>query len=278
MGCKLERRRDLRRIFPSVIDRAYELYKKRRLVVDIMSTDVVTIEPSNNMKMAARLMGAMRIGSLVVLEEDPVGIVTERDLLSKVLAKGRDPKKVRVSSVMSSPLVTIRKDSTIKGAAKTMISGKGRLVVMEKGRMLGIVTASDLIKSLPDAPDTMLQVEEFMTSPVVMREYDTSVMEITRLMGEERIGSVIITENDEPKGIFTERDLLTTLLAEGKEFNVPVGDYSSSPIIVAGKTITALEAAYVMSTHSIKRLPLVDEKEEMVGIVTARDLVEAYSM
>ncbi|MFP3952451.1 MAG: cyclic nucleotide-binding/CBS domain-containing protein [Candidatus Bathyarchaeia archaeon] len=273
----MERKRDLRRIFPSVLDRAYELYKKRRLVRDIMSTDVVTIEPGSNMKMAARLMGAMRIGSLVVLDEEPIGIVTERDLLSKVMAKGRDPSKVRVSSVMSSPLVTISKESTIKGAAKTMISGKGRLVVLEDGRMIGIVTASDLIKSLPDAPDTLLQVEGFMTSPVVTRPYDTSVVDVARLMGKERIGSVIITENELPGGIFTERDLLTTLLAEGIDLDVPVGDYASSPIIVAGKRITAHEAAYIMTTHRIKRLPLVDEDEVLVGIVTARDLVEAYS-
>ena len=59
----MEKQRDLRRIFPSVLDRAFEIYKERRHVRDIMSRNVVTIEPDSMMDTAAKLMGAMRIGS-----------------------------------------------------------------------------------------------------------------------------------------------------------------------------------------------------------------------
>ena len=137
--------KSLREEFPSLIDRAYELFKGRRLVEDIMSKDVVTIPPEASMAEASRVMGANRIGSLIVeVERKPEGIITERDLLSKVLAKDQDPEKVRVQDVMSSPLITIEPTATIKAAAQTMISQKGRLAVFQQGELIGVITAADL--------------------------------------------------------------------------------------------------------------------------------------
>jgi len=82
-------------------DRVYEEFKKFQLVSDIMSKDVVTISADATMAEAAKVMGEKHIGSLVILEKgEPKGIVTERDLLSKVLAKGLDPAKVKVKDVM----------------------------------------------------------------------------------------------------------------------------------------------------------------------------------
>jgi CBS domain-containing protein len=264
-------------LFPSVTDRAFEVAKTRRAVRDIMSENVVTINSVQDMAWAARIMGTMRIGSLVVVDEEPIGIVTERDLLSDILALGRDPKNVQVRHVMSSPLITVDPDTRIKDAAKMMIQRRGRLVVMEDGELVGVVTASDLVKTLPDSEETYKQVKEFMTGHVITVDEGTSVMEITRIMGEKRIGSVIITEGGEPKGIFTERDLLTTFLAEDKSLDVPVSEYCSKPLMVSNPEINIHEAAYIMVQHGIKRLPLVNEENQLVGIITARDLVEAYS-
>lgn len=90
--------------FPDVVDRAYREYKKFSIVEEIMSKDVTTIEPDNSMAEAAKIMGEKHIGSLVVtVNGKPEAIVTERDLLSTVLAQGKDPKIVKVKEVMSSP-------------------------------------------------------------------------------------------------------------------------------------------------------------------------------
>ena len=77
--------------FPSVLDNAYEQYlrdlSRYKEVKDIMSKDVVTIAPEASMAEAAEIMGEKHIGSLIVIKYNtPVGIVTERDFLSKVLA------------------------------------------------------------------------------------------------------------------------------------------------------------------------------------------------
>ncbi len=85
--------RNPRRLVLSVLDQAYELSKKLRHVNDIMSQNVVTTTPFITLDEAAKTMGERRIGSLIVLRDNkPVGIVTERDLLSRVLALGLDPR------------------------------------------------------------------------------------------------------------------------------------------------------------------------------------------
>ena len=268
---------DLRREFPKVFDRAYEQMRKFSIVREIMTPRVVTITDEKSMGDAAKIMGEKHIGSLVVIvDEKPKGIVTERDLLSGILAIGRDPEKTRVGAAMSWPLTSISPDATIKDAARTMMKGRGRLTVFEKEKLIGIVSASDLIRSLPDVPETLAKVEDYMTTEVVTADELTTVAEIAVTMGKERIGSVIVTADSKPKGIFTERDLLTSFLKEGKSLYAPVKNYASSPLIVAPAWISVYEAAYLMASKHIRRLPLVEE-EELAGIITARDLVEAYA-
>ncbi|MCX6655602.1 MAG: CBS domain-containing protein [Candidatus Bathyarchaeota archaeon] len=273
----MEYPKDLRREFPKVFDRAYEQMRKFRLVRDIMTSKVITITEDKTMGDAAKVMGEKHIGSLIVVADaKPKGIVTERDLLSGILALGRDPAKTKVGTAMSWPLVTISPDAPIKDAARIMMKRKGRLAVMEKEKLIGIVSASDFIRSLPDVPETVVKVEDYMTTEVVIVDEEKSVADIAVIMGKERIGSVIVASGGKPKGIFTERDLLTTFLKEGKSLAVAVKEYTSTPLIVAPAWISIYEAAYIMADKHIRRLPLVEE-EELIGIITARDLVEAYA-
>jgi CBS domain-containing protein len=97
-----------------------------------------------------------------------------------------------------------------------------------------------------------------------------------RTMGERRIGSVIVTSRGRPMGIFTERDLLTSFLAKDRPLDVEVGKASSSPLITAPWGLSVHEAAKTMAAKHIRRLPIIKDGQ-LVGIVTARDLVEAYA-
>ena len=272
---------DFSKEFPSIIDRAYQLFLDEfaevKFVKQIMSKNPLTINEEASMEKAAEIMGKKHIGSLIVLREGkPWGIVTERDLLSRVLAKDKDYKKVKVKDAMSTPLIIIEPDATIKEAAKKMIDMKGRLVVFEGKKMVGIVTASDLIKSLPESPETSLKVDEFMTKKVISVDEDITIKEGAQIMGEKRIGSVLVNRNGEHYGIFTERDLLSSFLAKGKNLYAMVGPAASSPIITIPSGTTIHKAAYTMAQKHIRRLPVVKDKE-MIGIITARDLVEAYA-
>ncbi len=270
--------KELREEFPSLIDRAYKEYVKHfSLVEDIMSKDVATISPHESMAEAAKEMGGKHIGSLIVMIRGrPEAIVTERDLLSKVLAQNKDPKTVTIGEVMSKPLITISPKSTIKEAARMMIKKKGRLAVLDDQKLVGIVTAADLIHSLPESPETLLTVDEVMTKEVIMCDGEETVKKVAKIMGIERIGSVIVTYRKDPISIFTERDLLTSFLAKGKSLDSKVGSVASSPLITIPSGTSVHGAAYTMALKHVRRLPVV-KTNNIVGIVTARDLVEAYS-
>jgi len=273
--------KNLKKEFPSVLDSAYKQYlrdlSRYKEVKQIMSQDVVTVNPEASMAEAAGLMGRKHIGSLIVIKyETPVGIITERDLLSKVLALGKDPVEEKVEAAMSYPLITIGPTARIKEAARMMIKKKGRLAVFDKGKLVGVITASDLIGSLPELPETEAKVDDFMTKEVVAADEKESVATIAKIMGEKRIGSVIITRKEEPFGIFTERDLITTFLVEGKPLIAEVGKEASSPLVTSPSGTSIHKAAAIMALKKIRRLPIA-KKDKLVGIITARDLVEAYA-
>jgi len=272
---------ETRRKLPGVVDIAYEQYKRDlplyRIANELMSKDVLTTTPEASLDEAARIMGEKHIGSLIVVKyKTPVGIVTERDLLSKVLAYGLFLRDGKVEDVMSYPLNGVPYDAKIKEVAKLMITRKGRLAVFDSGTLVGIITASDLIKSLPDVPETEAKVDDFMTKEVVTADEETSVIDIAKIMGSQRIGSVLITRKGEPFGIFTERDLLTAFLARGRDLFTDVGIDCSSPLVVIPAGTSVHRAAAAMALKHIRRLPVVKD-DKFVGIITARDLVEAYA-
>ena len=262
-------------------DEGYEEYKRKqskyKLVKDIMSKDVVTISEEVKVAEAAKIMGKKHIGSLVVERgEKPWGIFTERDLLSRFLGIDGKIAPVRVKEGMSAPLITIPSDITVKEAAKTMMIKKGRLVVYQDEQLVGIVTTSDLVKVLPECPETIVSCNEYMTKKVVSVDENTTIMDVATIMGEKRIGSVIVNRDGEPLGIFTERDLLTNFLTEGKTLQSKVGESASSPLVTIPTGTSVHQAAYIMATKHVRRLPVMKENN-MVGIITARDLVEAYT-
>jgi CBS domain-containing protein len=273
--------KEKKRKLPGVVDIAYEQYKRDlpryRTTKELMSNNVVTTTPEATLDEAARIMGEKHIGSLIILKyRTPVGIITERDLLSKILALGLFLKNEKVEDAMSYPLDSISSTAKVKEVAKLMTRKKGRLAVFDAGTLVGIITASDLIKSLPDVPETEIRVNDLMTKEVVKADEETSVIDIAKIMGKQRIGSVIITRKEEQFGIFTERDLLTNFLAKGKALFTEVGPECSQPLTVIPSDTSVHRAAATMALKHIRRLPVVKD-EKLVGIITARDLVEAYA-
>ncbi len=121
------------------------------VVRDIMATEVITIDENASVREAAKLMSEKNVGCLVVLRDsEPVGIITERDILVRVVAEGKDPDAVRVGWVMSSPIIKGRPDMTIEEAARLMTSKRiKKLPIFEGGRLVGIITLTDLVSAQP---------------------------------------------------------------------------------------------------------------------------------
>jgi CBS domain-containing protein len=262
-----------------------------REIENIMTSEVLTITPESTLYEAAQLMGENHIGSLIVMKYGtPVGIITEGDLLNVVsdgirlerdwITGSPSIRNEKVEKVMSSPLVKICVYSPLKDAARMMIEKRiRRLGVCDSGNLVGIVTTSDMIGSLPEVPETMkiwFEVDHFMSKQVVTADERTLLENVAKTMAEKHVGSVIVTNKGEPIGIFTERDLLTKFLAEGKSLVEEVGNVCSSPLITAPVGISVHEAAAIMAEKNIKRLPITKDNE-LIGVLSARDLVEAYA-
>jgi CBS domain-containing protein len=115
-------------------------------VRDVMTRNVIVIDPERTILDAAKQMAAKKIGGLVVVEHGrPIGLVTDRDILWEVTAKGKDPAKVSVRDIMTSPVATVSPLTTLRAAARVMLERKTRWVVVTRlDNVEGIITASDL--------------------------------------------------------------------------------------------------------------------------------------
>ena len=112
----------------------------------------ISIDLKAKVKDAARMMIERGIGSLIANREGlPFGIITERDLVGKIVAKGADPSKLMVADIMTAPLTTIDASATLMDAARRMVEKQlKRLVVTEHDKIIGIITQTDLIHAMTD--------------------------------------------------------------------------------------------------------------------------------
>jgi len=115
----------------------------------ILVENVFTVTGDAFVSAAAALMVEKRISCLPVsMGQGAIGIITEKDILAKVVAAGKDPRKVRVKEIMSTPLLLIPADATIRDAAEKMLNHNvRRLIVTDSGgRLAGLVTMTDIVK------------------------------------------------------------------------------------------------------------------------------------
>lgn len=121
-------------------------------VKEAMKTDIKTIGSDVTVLEAARAMRENRIGSLIVVDDALEGIVTERDVLNKVVAEGKEPGKVRVRDIMSRDVITISPDEDMEEASDLMDrKGIKRLPVVFGDEVIGIITSSDVVEILSRA-------------------------------------------------------------------------------------------------------------------------------
>ena len=116
------------------------------IVKEAMKTNIAKLKPTTTVLEAAKLMKKRKIGNIIIVEKkQPIGILTESDILKKVVAEGKNAKDVLVKEVMSTPIIVIDPYLTLEEAMKTM--GKcnvRRLPVCENDELIGIITQKDI--------------------------------------------------------------------------------------------------------------------------------------
>jgi len=121
------------------------------LVRDIMSKDVKVVRPDTTVKEVVATMNKFRIGSIIVVQgERPVGIITERDILMRLVEQCLAPEALVARQVMTSPVITISENASIDEAAKLMAKKRIRkLPVMSNDKLVGVVTFTDIAFKMP---------------------------------------------------------------------------------------------------------------------------------
>ena len=130
---------------------------------DVMTKDLVVCTPENTISEVAQLMKTEDIGPVLIVDNEQsktlVGIVTDRDIVLKVIADGRDPKTTRVGEFMSKKLVTCHADDDVETAMKSMAQFQLRRipVVGENMQLIGIISQADVATRV-DAPEETAEV------------------------------------------------------------------------------------------------------------------------
>lgn len=266
------------------------------IVRNWMTAPVITVTPEMRIYDARRIMDAEKIRHLVVEKcGELVGIVTRRGLLrADVSALDDDHWTVdpnqpnqTVSSVMTASPITTSPETALPKAARVLLENKiTALPVMDKGKLVGILTASDMFRAviaeLPFLKENIL-VRDYMTGQVITITPETSLLEAHRLMGVERIRALpVVAEDDALTGMVTRTDLMS---ADPSRFTgkrqqeaalkiqtQSVERIMSRRLITTQEDANIVEAARLMLENKIHALPALNAARAMTGIVTESDL------
>ena len=117
-------------------------------IKDVMVKEIITVNPTAKIRDAVELMNKNQIGCLVVTRKGkPVGIMTERDVLKKIVCGRKDPEQTRVSEIMSKPLIVGRVDMDWLEAVKLMLDQNiKKLPISDGERLVGLVTLTDIAR------------------------------------------------------------------------------------------------------------------------------------
>ncbi len=127
-------------------------FNRALIVREAMSSPVIMVGENDSTADAAILMKKHGIGAIIVHggESQPVGILTERDLVYRVIAMGRVPGEIKIKEVMSSPLMTVNPEASLEEAMALMSANNiRRLGVVYKGRLEGVISDKDIIRIMP---------------------------------------------------------------------------------------------------------------------------------
>lgn len=132
--------------------------RTKMIVRDVMSNPVITMDENEASNKAAVSMDMNDVGAVIVTNKagKSIGIITERDLVIRVLAKNLKPDTVKAKEIMTTPLVTIEPEATISDAARRMTRlDIRRLGVIYKGNLLGIISSKDILGVMPELIEIM---------------------------------------------------------------------------------------------------------------------------
>ncbi|MEM5777280.1 MAG: CBS domain-containing protein [Candidatus Aenigmatarchaeota archaeon] len=150
-------------------------------VKKMMIKKPVTAKTIDTVMEVAKKMAENRVGSTVIEENGkPIGIITETDLTKKIVALGKDPSKIKAEDIMSTPIVFVNPEDDYTMAVEKMKKHKiKRLPVIENGKVVGIITSTDIARTVPDFIEILKErINMKMSEPLLENAVTSGICEV----------------------------------------------------------------------------------------------------
>lgn len=246
-----------------------------RAIGELASRPVISVEAETSVIEALKLMSARRISCLVVLlNGEPVGILTERDVVFAANWVIGQPS-LRIREVMSKPVLTAPAEFSVAEAYRLFReNGIRHLAVLgEQLELYGIFTQTDLVRAFHETLFTEAHdVSLLMTSQVRHVSPAMTARHALSMMASHAISGVVVVDGQRPVGCFAERDVVR-LIASGADIaNLLVGTVMTTPVVSISATASPMCAIDLMRDHDVRRLVVLDERGTLTGVLTQTDL------
>lgn len=262
-------------------------------VKNIMSEDLITIDKDQNVCDGLRLMKKHKISRLPVIntnknnEKELVGITSEKDIAIKLGSSkygNLPPSHFHISTVMIKDIITVDTDKDLAESANLILEFNiGALPVMSNDEMVGIVSKSDFVDTCKGKAYERILVEEAMSTDIIAVSNEDRLMHARRIILESKIGRLLINENDELAGILTSKDIARAMTSFRKHVpqnhqqaqikNLLVDEVMSTNVKTISEKSTVADVANAMLETGFNGYPVVNEEDQVVGIITQSDLL-----
>ena len=263
-------------------------------IEEFMQRDLELISETTSAIEAAAHMADKRIGCLVVqgkgsnADQQPIiGLVSETDLIRKVMATDQADATTPVVQIMSSKLQTIASHRPMLDASHIMEQqGVRHLCVAEGEEIVGLISIRDLVRyfvyaesgPIRELDDVYRPLSVLMQTSIETINSDAPVWHAAQQMATKKVGALLVQQDGELKGIVTERDLVQKVLSQEKDATLlTVKAVMNHPLIDIDINRTIHDASDLMPDKWIRHLP-VTENRRIVGILSVCDLIRMIAV
>jgi predicted transcriptional regulator len=266
-------------------------------VEKLYSTPVISVNPDSSIFEVLQKMQSNFVKRLVITDKTkPLGIITERDI-DKFLDDDKTARAINeipVKHLMQKNIVLITdrlEDDFYQCASKMKNLKIGSIILVDKnGDLSGIVSRTDVVKSYATIFGGKYLVKDFMSTKLVTCRKSDSLKFALNLMNQNKVSRLVVTdENGLAMGLITTNTLLThsDYFTKGhtrsRDYLLPLDKDTTVNDLLEGNLVTIREdedlakAASLMIKHKISGIPVLDSNQNLIGLVSKTDVVEAFS-
>lgn len=245
-------------------------------LAEIMNRTVQHVLPECSLGEAARLMNEAHISSLLVMTGNtPLGILTERDMLR--LLSRHVSKDTPVSSIMSAPVQTAAPETGFTSAYAQVLNHHIRhlVVVDSSGSVIGLASETDFRNHLGAGLLSRLDdLQAVMDQKLPQLSPDALLEQAVAMMLRDRTSYALAVEQGRPVGILTERDMAGLLFSNDQMEQVVLRDVMHTPVLTVSHRTPVFEMANLMQMQNMRHLVVLDDQQQVLGMVTLHKLME----